>query len=313
MTTRRQHHVWRHYLEGWTREDKQVFCLRHGSLFPTNPINVMVERDFYRLAPLSKDDVQMFSYWLNEKCEPHMRAMNQSTFNTFAKIANGNEIIQSMKSATDAEKTFAQSLAIEAEERLHQGIENMALPVINELRQERLDFLNDQASTINFFNFIAHQYFRTKRMREKTGEILETVSPDYDFSRLRHVFCHCFANNFGGSLFVDRRRLQFLFLRNQSLGLITGDQPIVNLVRGETLMHDDGILYYPLCSSVGLLVGLGIGREGSVDVSDEAAKRLNETIAFLSDQFLVAASDKLLTMFIDNKPIEKPDILSLIA
>lgn len=311
MTTRMQHYVWRHYLEGWSRENDRVYCLRNGTLFQTNPKNIMVERDFYRLVPLSKKDIQFFSYWLKEKCGPSMRATNQRTFDAFARIANGNESIQSANSATDAEKAYVRSLAITAAEELHQEIENRALPAINDLRQERLDFLSDQAATINFFHFLGHQYFRTKRMRGKIDEILKTVSPDYDLSRLHHVFCYCCAENFGGSLFVDRRRLRFSFLRNHGAGLITGDQPIVNVARGETLTHDDVMLYYPLSSNLGLLVGFGIGREGSVDVPDEVAQQLNEAITFLSDQFLVAASDKLLRRFVD-KPREKPDVLSLL-
>ena len=312
MTTRRQHHVWCHYLEGWSRENNQVCCLRNGNLFSTNPKNIMLERDFYKLAPLSKEDIQMFAYWMKDKCEPPMRETNQGAFNAFAKIANGNEIIQNMKSATDAEKAYARSWAIEAEEKLHQEIEKRALPVINDLRQERLDFLNDQAATMNFFHFIAHQYFRTKRMREIAGEILKTVSPDYDFSRLRHVFCYCFANNFGGSLFVDRKKLDIVFLKNRNNEFITGDQPIVNLAHKETLEHDDVALYYPLAPRLAVTIAFKNFQCTSMEVSTEIAKRVNETIAFTSTQFLVAASEGQLRQFI-NKPCKRPDVLSFIA
>ena len=45
----------------------------------------MVARDFYRLNPFSREDILFFRYWLKEKCEPGMRAHNQSTFNIFLK------------------------------------------------------------------------------------------------------------------------------------------------------------------------------------------------------------------------------------
>ena len=312
MTTRRQHYVWRHYLESWSHENNQVCCLRNGNIFSTNPKNIMVERDFYKLVPFTREDIQMFSYWLKEKCEPSMRATNQSTFSNFAKIANVNEIIQRMKNATDAERSYARDLTIEAEENLHQGMENEAIPVINELCQERLDFLNNQALTISFFRFIAHQYFRTKKMREITGTILSKLSPDYDFGRLHQVYCHCFSDNFGCSLFVDRKKLDIVFLRTRNDGYITGDQPIVNLASKESMKHDDVALYYPLCPCISVLIAFKEFSCRSMEVSNEIAKGLNEAIAYTSDQFLVATSEEVLRNFI-NKPCKLPDVLSLIS
>ena len=312
MTTRMQHHVWRYYLESWSCSKNQVYCLRNENLFITNPKNIMVERDFYKLIPFTKDDIEFFEYWLKEKCEPRMRALNQSTFNDFMKIANGNEIVQNMKNATDEEKAYVLSSVIESEEKLHQGIENSALSVIKELRLERLGFLNNQESAISFFNFIAHQYFRTKRMREQIGEILSTLSPGYDFGRLRHVLCYCYANNFGESLFVDRERLHIVFLKDRNNGLITGDQPIVNLVHKEIMEHDDVALYYPLCPNLAILVSFKKLHGRSMEVPNEVAEQLNEAIAFNANQFLVGASKTLLKKFI-KKPVKKPDVLSLLV
>ena len=46
--TRRQHHVWRSYLEAWST-GHIIFCLRDGRIFPSNVSGVGVERDFYKL------------------------------------------------------------------------------------------------------------------------------------------------------------------------------------------------------------------------------------------------------------------------
>ena len=271
-----------------------------------------MERDFYKLVPLTKEDIQFFEYWLKEKCETGMRGVNQSTFDAFKKVANGNMIIQGMKNPTDEEKSHSLKLMIELEDNLHGDIENRAISIIRELRQERLDFLDDQASAINFFQFIAHQYFRTKRMRERIGETLSTLSSGYDFSRLRHVFCYCFADNFGASLFVDRKKLKIAFLKDRNNRLITGDQPIVNLARKESMKHDDVALYYPLCPNLAVLVSIKKLQRRSIEVSNEVAKQLNEAIAANANQFLVGASKALLKEFI-NKPFKQSNVLSLIA
>ena len=312
MTTRMQHNVWRYYLESWSNSKNQVYCLRNENLFLTNPKKIMVERDFYRMIPFTKEDVIFFEYWLKEKCEPAMQTLNQSTFNNFMKIANGNEIIQKMKNVTDEEKAYVLNSVIESEEKLHQGIESSAIPVIKELRQKQLGFLNDQKLAISFFNFIAHQYFRTKRMREQIGEVLSTLSPGYDFGRLRHVFCFCFADNFGYTLFVDRRRLDIVFLKNKSNEFITGDQPIVNLAHKENMEHDDVALYYPLCPNLAILISFKKIHGRSMEMPNEVTEKLNEAIAFNANQFLVGASKTLLKKFI-KKPVKRPDVLSLLV
>ena len=46
---------------------------------------------------------------------------------------------------------------------LHSGTEEIAIPLIKELRQERLDFLEDETSVSYFYHFIGHQYFRTQQ------------------------------------------------------------------------------------------------------------------------------------------------------
>lgn len=135
-------------------DNGQVWCLRDRKLFPTNPKNIMVEREFYRLAPFSEGDVHFFKYWLENICEPIMRSANQFTFNRFWKIANEYEIVKRSAIATEEEKAIISDLVIEYEETLHQSIEDRAVPILDQLRQERLEFLEDQESAINFFNLL---------------------------------------------------------------------------------------------------------------------------------------------------------------
>lgn len=314
MTTRDQHYVWKYYLKGWCHNSRQICCLRNTNRKPiwTDPKNIMVERDFYRLTPFSKEDMDFFDYWLNKVCPPEMKANNRSTFSKFAMVANGNKSIWGMNNATASEKEHVLRLAIELEEILHGDIEKRAVPLLNQLRQERLDFLCDDESTISFFQFLAHQHFRTKRVRENTRQVLASLRPGLNFSQLRHVFCYCFADNFGGSLFVDRNRLQIVFLRNQNSGFITGDQPLVNLAANDNMKHDDVVMYYPLSPQLAVLVGFTKFQHRSVEISTEIVKQLNETMAFFSSQFLVADSETLLMEWV-KKPQRQLDVLSLIT
>ena len=273
----------------------------------------MVERDFYRLSPFTKADAEFFDSWLQSRVSPHWRKTHQSLYISFARIANANEILQKRSGISDAEKLNAQNLVIETEEKLHGEIEKRALPVIRALRQKNLEFLNDYKATMDFFHFIAHQYFRTKSVREKIGKVLATITPDYDFSRLRNLFCHCFADTFGGSLFVDRKIFDIVFLENQNGEFITGDQPVVNLVRKESMEHDDIALYYPLGPRLAVLIAFKGFRCGSMAVPYETIEELNKSIAFESNHFRVAVSEEALQPFVGDSPRGQPDALMLLT
>ena len=312
VTTRRQHYVWRHYLAGWGNENDQVFCMRNGKIFTTSAKNIMVERDFYKLVPFTSEDVQLFQQYLNTIGNPTLREMAQHTFDIFHDTSRGFAILQNLDNVTDEVRSYAQRVTIEAEDNLHTTIESIAGPILDALRQENLDFLNDEEPSMTFFNFVAHQYFRTKRMRELIGKALSEIHPRHDFSRLRHVFGYCFADNLGGSLFVDRNRLKIVFLKNRSVGFVAGDQPIVNLAYKENMQHDDVVIYYPLSAELAVLLSLKTLQITSGEIPNEVAKGLNGTIAFNSSQFLVGGSEKLLQEFI-NRPSERPNVLDLMA
>ena len=311
MTTRNQHYVWQYYLKGWGKGNDQVSCLRHAKVFSTNTKNIMVERDFYRLVPFTQEDIQFFELWLHQQSSPAMRAYHRKTFRVFKKVANQSRIIQESDTFTADEKIVAQNVAVELEESLHSGTEEIAIPLIKELRQERLDFLEDETSVSYFYHFIGHQYFRTQQQREQVRQILASLGRGYDFSNLYHLFCYCYGENFGGSLFRSRNRLGIIFLRDQNDSLIAGDQPIVNLAYSGNMEHDDVVLYYPLGPSLAILITFLQFPSKSLEISDAVSTRLNETIAFQSNQFLVGNSEQLLRQYC-VKPPKHPDVMSLL-
>ena len=165
---------------------------------------------------------------------------------------NSNDLIQNNDRTSLDEKCFAQRLVIEMEEQLQGQIEQDALPIIEELRHRRSEFVNVDRTAIQFFHFLAHQYFRTKHIREAIGEELAQVSSDHDIARLTNLVCHICAINVGGSLFVDRNQFDIVFLdAGDDRGFITGDQPVVNLLgTGDGSETTELALYYPLSPSL---------------------------------------------------------------
>ena len=177
------------------------------------------------------------------------------------------------------------------QEKLQTGIEQRALPILEQLRHEQTDFLSDYNLTMNFFQFVSHQYMRTRAVRERVGEELRHSFPGWDFGHLKHLVCHCAAENIGASLFVDRSKFQIIFLRNGSKDeFITGDQPIVNLFRshGEDSPPTELALYYPLNPHLSMILLPGLYGLSSMKVPPPIVDDLNNVIAQKAREFIVA-------------------------
>src|SRR5258707_15023523 len=89
VTTRRQHYVWRKYLEPWTVKKgkaRQLWCLRRGASAPicTDIKNVGVERDFYRLLDLHPGDSDFVrTIAFGPKTNPKLRELNEGWISQF--------------------------------------------------------------------------------------------------------------------------------------------------------------------------------------------------------------------------------------
>ena len=313
MTTRRPHYVWRHYLQGWQLRNDRVTCLREGRVFSVNPRRIMIERDFYKLAVMTRENVELLVSF-TKRSNAHLGRLNRDFINTMVHIANTNVIIQ-RGDASHSDKKFAQSLVIEAEDRIHGQIERNVLPILRELRQQRTDFLTDRDLTISFFHYLAHQYFRTKTMRNRIGDVLNAEFPGRGAGRLQNLLCYCSANNLGSSLYVDRKNLDITFVENASnVDLVTGDQPVVNLLSTEgEEPPEEVIIYYPLSPRVGLLVAPRQYNVHSGDLGQDRVAELNRFIAWQSSQFLVSRSICALEEFVDGWPKRKPPIPGIVG
>lgn len=290
MVTRRQHYVWRYYLEAWQQENGSVNCLRAGKIFATNPNNVMVERDFYKLSRVTKSDVEFIEAFVRGVPSSALRDLHRNLIRKLAWIAHANDLIQKHEEIPAVEKSAAQAVVIEAEELLHGGIENEALPLLEELRQKRTGFLCNEETAIIFFHFIAHQYFRTKKVRENIGKVLSNPDPKQDRSHLRNLMAYFGATNVAASLFRDRDKFKIKFVENKTdHGFITGDQPIVNLLSDRDGSPPEELaFYYPLAPDLALILS---PREFKLrPINSKTFEDLNDLIAWESRHFLIAKS-----------------------
>ena len=309
MTTRIQHYVWRHYLEARQNEDGFIHCSRNGTMLPaTNPRNIMAERDFYKLPHITKADVNFLKVFIGSTGVAVLRGSHRNLVGELAYVARANELIQSSDRTSTVEKRYVQDVVIEIEEKLQGQIEQDALPLLEELRKKRSGFVIVDEMAITFFHFLAHQYFRTKRIRAAIAEEFSIIGPDHDWARLTNIVCHIGAVNVGASLFVDRNEFDIIFLDDRDdVGFITGDQPVVNLMgTGDSRKTTELALYYPLAPDLSCLVVPRERKLHSLDIHGAIVEELNDLVAWESSSFLVASSNGILERIGSRPSLTRP-------
>ena len=300
MVTRRQHYVWRHYLETWQGKDGLVSCLRDQKIFRPNPINIMLERDFYKLQKLTRADLSILQKLLIETTgSPYLRELHKTLIEQFAHIAEANERLKVHPNASGTDREMVRKLTIEAEEKLHCGVEESAKPILEALRNKDGNVIYSDDTAIPFFDFISHQFFRTKRKRDAIVGAVKEILPAENAQRIRNLLCYCYATNTGGSLYVERHGWEIIFLDCPAGSeFITGDQPVVNILTNRDGRPPEELaFYYPLSPNLAMILAPTSLESRAIltkfDIS--ATNEINDLIAWESGQFLIARSPDQLT------------------
>ena len=150
MATRRQHYVWRHYLEGWQAEDGLASSLVGDKVVRTKPLNIMVERDFYRLHALSRKDVGMLrALLLREETPSDLSQLHENLIRFHKGVSDAQEAIRRAPSASSHDKASVRDAALQIEEGMHSQIEADAVPILQALRNKDGRVIHSDATAIH--------------------------------------------------------------------------------------------------------------------------------------------------------------------
>lgn len=151
MKKRKQHHVWKSYLRAWAHEEK-IFCLQSGRVFESNICDVAVERDFYKLPTLSKEDIGYIRLLIGKSPNPATRLYKDflMLFSIFGWLKDNPP--PHMANDPEFESLIDQQI-INAEEDFHSSIESNMMPILNAIRQRNISFYNDDEQCIKFLHF----------------------------------------------------------------------------------------------------------------------------------------------------------------
>ena len=305
MIKRNHHYVWKHYIDAWANQNGKIYCSRHNkNPFPTNPKNVMVERDFYKLHLLDKHDVEFLNAYIERTALPELKQALHGFAKLFFFIPIANAALQNDSYSSPAQKRAAKKLLIEAEENIHAKIENEAVPLLNELRNKRSEFVRSDEFAATFFLFITQQYCRTKRIRDDVKIIPLEIVPKRNFSKLANIICYINAVKIAFTLYSMNDELDIAFLENsENLGFVTGDQPVINLLANRGGGSTTGTtLYYPLSPNLSCLIGPKQHELQSKQVPDKIVEELNGFIAWNSNHFIVGDSITSIQRAIEKRP-----------
>lgn len=242
MTKRRQHYVWKKYLEAWTKNNNIYCCKsdREPPVFKTTTINSAVERNFYNINDLNREDINSIIDTIN-----HDKNTSESE-NQFRKELL-NEILNFLdkKDNFKNEKIFKNNFF----ENKYMDIENNFLPILKKILNKDISFYNQEKYCYNFIYYLTSQYMRTKAIKEKENSYIKKYQ-NKDVSRIWNILSYFTAHSICSLIFSQRDKRKLYLLENKSdVDFLTSDQPVLNLAPSPKYC-----LYFPVSPRIAILL-----------------------------------------------------------
>jgi hypothetical protein len=258
---RRQHYVWKKYLEPWTLQGR-LWALRNGDdePFNTDPVNVAVERDFYKLHGLTKDDCNFIrKVALDPIKNEDLRKLNEGWLDNFEMAFAVEQHFRNHERSTEEIHETLDILLNTLDENAHSQLESSAGKYFASLLKGDVTFYQSEEGARDFSFFLAHQYLRTKKLQENVRRA--TVNDQMSLARLQRIWPilrHIYATCISFSLFVERKTMRPTIVRcPEGMEFLTCDQPVLNTY-GAFLPIDEEVhkteFYYPISPSMALIV-----------------------------------------------------------
>jgi len=264
---KRQHHVWRYYLESWANNE-QIFCKQPDKIFATNLINIAVENDFYELKRLTDIEKKHLEYFIS-KIKPELLTLDNFIINSLLSIINLKEKNNINKNTDILMKNF--------EENINSEIEKNSIRYIDLLRNSNIRFFENETERFEFIIFISAQHFRTKKFKEIYTSLFNNTKYG-NSGNLVNIIRLIFTFNFAYNLIEKNYKLQLLINENEYL-FLTGDQPVINLVGDGKNPTTETILYYPITPRIAIKLLCSDKYEKDIILIDnEILKYLNRKI-----------------------------------
>lgn len=301
MIKKRQHYIWRVYLEAWAPENR-LFMLRDGKVIPTQPADAGVQNLFYKLQRLSREDLLFIRLTVRQATHKEVREVANDLIGLF----NAPFVLQDHLDPSQPDylkaKEMVDEMIANTDEDLHQRLETEATEFMLKLRSDDHLSVFQSRDSVAFHRFLALQNFRTKGVRER---VIAATAANYPLSVTAAsypILSHIWAINVGVSNYLERHRHRFVLIRNATgTPFVTSDQPLTNLLANRDGTPPDQLeWYWPLSPSRALIMSprLDVYTQERVDLSEQEVMAYNQIVYERSHEQIYANSAEILMQFV---------------
>lgn len=281
--THKQHYVWREYLKSWGHiKGRKTFVWwnnKNNILF-TDLFDILREKDFYQFKPLNQ--LELFC----------LKELFTRTKNTPVKKVNKSldifiDVVLKIDSIIDKKEEFYNYL-IQIGEDIQSKVEKSGLYPLKLLKNENLVLFSydDDGIMIDFIVFIIFQYLRTKGIKEKVVNTLETndyelkelykkqinseIDYSLDWNKVYNYGLLYIANQVAYSMVAKQVRIRLM--KTNNIKFIVSDQPVYNIADDKINNFD---LFYPITPELAIIISSKYKKNEIITIEDAEVNYYN--------------------------------------
>lgn len=294
---RKHHYVWAYYLSAWSNgNNKNIWHETSKGLIRHDSIKGLArEQDFNKIHALSDKDIFFIERWPGSD-SPALQKFHKSQIAYFKKASTlidchiGHEHLDKYAEL----KNLSEAIQFGIFEKTHTAIENLAKPILDDLKLGNTSILQNNQHMTNFCNFIAQQLLRTKKVKDKS---LESMQPHTNINPVVKminemttqnwwIISYRLALNLGHSLSSSATLDHHTLIKNETkIDFITSDCPVINIHKSaenqtEGYPPESLDLYFPISPKLAYIISAEDKYNALASgINEKAVKQLNIKIA----------------------------------
>jgi len=303
---KRQHYVWQRYLKNWSKDQSQIYCLRDNRIFITGTTCLALERYFYKLDGITRNDLDLIKRGYVDAMKGVAQEHAQKILHMFSAMVTMRDALLAQFPNNVEVSESLDVFFTNVEENYHAEIEGCSTFFLDSLLNRQTCFYNNPEKNAEFNIFLTTQYVRTKNMQEALLSRAAGHPYLYEPTRramsvYRFITAHTIA--MGLSNYMDW--CSFKLLNNDTdTPFITGDQPVIN-TKADDIDLTTGFaksleLYYPISPEIAVLINPkhGTNQHQELQVTKHEAKDYNDMMFHASHEQIFAKEEVHLLPYI---------------
>lgn len=297
LKKRKQHFVWRHYLQSWSNNELiYVLFKSSGNIANPNLIGVGQQHDIYKPEALSNDEIERTAALIEKMSHPSLKAIHKKLLNSISSISKMKATIDSNSRPSKEEIELSVS-GHNLIEEYHKMIEDVGENYLKMLKCGNYTFWSDDESQESFLFYLFAQFTRTKKSRDRLIKAFENGPKwpfDYKPENVWPILGIIITSNLATYYTIENHLCLHVINNNSSVKFITSDQPVINTkenIDNEDEPPKELEIYYPISPTRALLVTKSKCSECvQFEINEATARSMNKLIFEMAQEQIYAES-----------------------